>query len=74
MEVLQANEILLDASRTDKAVENVDTSGFVVRSATTGASEGLLTYDCTSALLVVIHVSCCVSESVGGIDQGLPVL
>ena len=70
---LQPNETLLDTPRGYKPVEDADASSLVVRAATPGTSERLLTNDGSRTLIVVVHVSGSVAETIGGVDEHLSV-
>lgn len=64
LEILQPDKILLDAARADEAVEDADTARLVVRTTCPCSTEWLLPDYSARALLIVIHVSCCVSQPV----------
>jgi len=70
---LQPNETLLDTPCGYEPVEDADTSGLVVRTAAPGTSERLLTDNSSRALIVIVHVSSSVAETVGGLDEHLSV-
>ena len=71
--LLRPNETLLDTPRGHKPVEDADTPSLIVRTATSGTSERLLTNDSSRAFFVVIHVSGSVAKPIGGLDEHLSV-
>lgn len=71
LELFQTDEILFDAPRANKAIENTDATSLVVRTASPGATEWLLADDCSRAFFVVIDITSRVAETVGGSKQGL---
>lgn len=64
LEILQPDKVLLDTARADEAIEDTDTTRLVVRTTCPGSAEWLLPDDGAGALLVIIHVSCCVAKSI----------
>lgn len=71
VKIFKVYEVLLDAPRADEAVEDADASRLVVRSASTGTTEGLLADHGACAFFIVVHVAGCVAEPVGGSQEGL---
>lgn len=68
--LLQANEVLLDAPRVNKPVEDTNTSSFIVGTARTSSSERLLANNCTRAFFVVVDITGRVAQCVGGSNEG----
>lgn len=66
VEVFQPDKVLLDAPRTNKAIEDTDATGLVVGATSSGATERLLADNCSRALFVVIDVTSRIAETVCG--------
>ena len=71
--VLEADKVLLDATRRHEAVEDGHASGFVVGATSTRTAERLLTDDGTCAFFVVVHVTSSVAKLVGRLEESLAV-
>lgn len=72
-EVLEPDEVLLDAPRGHEAIEDRDAARLVVRAAAPRATERLLADDRARALLVVVHVAGGVTQAVRRVYEGLAV-
>jgi hypothetical protein len=73
LELFQTDEILFDAPRANKAIENADATSFVVCTASPCATERLLADDCSSAFFVVVDITSRIAEAIGSGNQGLAI-
>lgn len=64
---------LLDGAGRNESVEDGDGTSLVVGTRSTSTTEGLLTDDGTSALVVVVHHARSVAEQVAGLDKSVSV-
>lgn len=64
--VLQSHEILLDAPGANEPIKNTDAPSLIIRAACSRTAERLLAYDSACTFFIVVHVSGCVTELVGG--------
>jgi hypothetical protein len=73
VEILQSHKVLLYAPGAHKPVEDRNASGLIVRSTRACTTKRLLANDGTRALLVVVHVTSRVAETVGSCQKRLAV-
>lgn len=73
MEVLEPHEILLDAPRTNKPIENADTPSLIVGPTCTRSAERLLPNNSACTFFVVVDVASGVAKLVGCVNQGIAV-
>jgi hypothetical protein len=73
VEILHPHKVFLDASRANEPIKNADTSSLVVRPASTGPAERLLTHDGACAFFVVVDITSGITEFIGCGQEGFTV-
>ena len=73
MEILHPHKVFLDAPRANEPIKDADTSSLVVRPASTGTTERLLTHDGASAFFVVVDITSGITEFIGCGEEGFTV-
>jgi len=69
-EFLDAHEVFLDASRTNKPIIEANTSSLVIRPTPPRSAERLLSHNSARAFFVIVYIACCISEFVGCRKEG----
>jgi hypothetical protein len=74
VELLERHETLLDRPGVDESIEERDTACLVVGAACSPPAKWLLSYNGTSALLVVVNVTCGITKLARRFLENGPVL
>jgi len=67
---LDPHKIFLDTSRADEPVKDANASSFVICTAGPSPSERLLAHHGARAFFVIVDITSCVTEFIGGSEEG----